>query len=238
MDIIDKQIFNFNDEHCLQIFPEYEPKKINGLIESSSVQLFKLISYLYNGKNIPEDIDDERMYTLKNLVAEFVIIPILVNLYPVEMTLITDFSKYTPAIVLLNKIIYKYNESVKTIPNINCSFFEFKIYNLNKVFRKLKISNQRKILEITQDINSVLSDNCVALYFLSKHYFDERPFKNYTINTIQYIEFRDFFRDVYWSKIFKFFEGTDVEKYENEIIDHFMKRIIKIYNEKVEKIKF
>jgi hypothetical protein len=231
----DAKIFNFDDDYCRQLFPEYEPSRVHGILQKSSVSLLSLINSLYNGYRIPRTGKDEKMKTLKNLVAEHLIIPIFSELYPYDFKKLDDFNDYLFTNPILLRVIEGYNQNILTPYNINCLFFEFKEYQLQRIFRKLGIKGRMKFKIITEKINQIISDNCLGLYFLMKHYFRNKVFTVDIIGTVDYNEFKQYFRDVLWKKIYKVFDGTSIDKYKKDVSEYLIMRIIKIYNQEIVK---
>ena len=210
----DKKIFNFGIEQCEQLFPEYEPFVINNILESSSLRLLDLISSLYNGYSIYES-DEKRYKILKNLVAEFYIIPIMSELYPEVLNLIDSFDDFLQATAILNKVICVYNEILPRPSNINCSMFNINEKMARKILMNFgyseKIYNDKTITKnLMYRINDILNSNSTTLYFLAHHYFGSRKSLDLTLKNLNYLEFFELFEDICEDEI--------MESVSNEII--------------------
>jgi len=237
---IEKEILNFNDEHCRQLFPEFEPKLINSIIESNSIYVMRLVSYLYNGKYADEK-DQKRISTLKNFVAELLINPILIELYPEILVSLTNYDSYTPATAILNRVIDKYNDTLPQPLNINCEMFSIGENLSEKLLSTLgyksDICSNKNILEnITNNINHILNQNSTSFYFLAGHFFSHKKCKIFSKKNIHFLEFLSLFIDLCGKEIIEILTDKNlIPKFSDKSTESVMilltTHIIECYNE-------
>lgn len=240
---IDRKIFNFGYEHCVQTFPEYDPIVINTIFEFSSVRLFNLICCLYNGNYIDER-DEKRMRILKNLIAEFYIIPLLSNLYPELYQLIESFDDFIVAKKILNRVISGYNNyGPKRLIDIDCSMFDIDENLAKKILMSFgyskKIYKDKMITKsLVYRINEILSDNSSTLYFLALHLFSNKKNLNLTVKNLNYLEFYELFETICEDEIMESISNEillfqNVEESNKSINKLLVNHIITSYNKNV-----
>jgi hypothetical protein len=240
---VDKKIFNFGYEHSTQTFPEYDPNVINSIFEFSSVRLFKLISCLYNGNYIDEG-DEKRMRILKNLVAEFYVIPLLSNLYPELYNLVESFDDFIIATKILNRVISGYNNyGPKKMFNIDCSMFNIDEKLASKILMSFgyskKIYKDKIIVNsLVHRINEILNDNSSNLYFLALHFFNNKKSVSSAIKNLNYLEFYELFETVCEDEIMESISNEillfeNLEESNKSINKILVNHIVACYNKRV-----